>query len=279
MGHARKLRSKPTYDKPSPATNCGSTANPSSKPTPARFKASKHSCAGNVQGSVSSCPTSSSRSPKKPGSSPTSCVWVLDQACRHAAAWARRWPDQHLSVAVNLSSANLLKGELVDAVADALARTGLHPTRLTLELTETTLIGRHNQRGTDPSRTPPTWRQPRPRRLRDRLLITHLPPLVPHQHHQDRQVLHLRNRHRTRRHRHRRRHHQPRQETSTSTSSQKASKTTNNSRCCSSSAAPTSRATCSPNPNPSTTPPSSSPDLLSASHQRPKRIGSVRSPV
>ena len=67
-------------------------------------------------------------------------VWVLDQACRHAAAWALRWPDQHLSVAVNLSGASLLKGELVDAVVDVLTRTGLPPSRLTLELTETTLV-------------------------------------------------------------------------------------------------------------------------------------------
>ena len=66
--------------------------------------------------------------------------WVLEQACRHAASWARRWPDRRLGVAVNLSSRQLLTGDILDVVAGALARTGLDPTMLTLELTESTLI-------------------------------------------------------------------------------------------------------------------------------------------
>ena len=66
--------------------------------------------------------------------------WVLREACRTAASWAQRWPDRVLSVAVNLSSRQLLQGDIVDVVVDALASAGLEPGRLTLELTETTLI-------------------------------------------------------------------------------------------------------------------------------------------
>ena len=66
--------------------------------------------------------------------------WVLREACRTAAAWAQRWPERTLDVAVNVSSRQLLQGEIVDVVLDALASTGLEPNRLTLELTETTLI-------------------------------------------------------------------------------------------------------------------------------------------
>ena len=67
-------------------------------------------------------------------------AWVLDQACRHAATWAQRWPDRQLDVAVNVSSRQLLTGDFVATVTNTLERTGLEPTRLTLELTESTLI-------------------------------------------------------------------------------------------------------------------------------------------
>ncbi len=67
-------------------------------------------------------------------------AWVLDEACRHAATWERCWPDRQLEVAVNVSSRQLLTGDFVATVTNTLARTGLEPTRLTLELTESTLI-------------------------------------------------------------------------------------------------------------------------------------------
>jgi EAL domain-containing protein (putative c-di-GMP-specific phosphodiesterase class I) len=67
-------------------------------------------------------------------------AWVLEHACGTAAEWARRWPDKRLGVAVNVSSRQLLSGEIVNVVTGALARSGLRPERLTLELTESTLI-------------------------------------------------------------------------------------------------------------------------------------------
>ncbi len=67
-------------------------------------------------------------------------AWVLDEACRRAASWAQRWPGRHLGIAVNVSGRQLLSDGFLDVVTDTLARTGLDPARLTLELTESTLI-------------------------------------------------------------------------------------------------------------------------------------------
>ncbi len=67
-------------------------------------------------------------------------AWVLEEGCRHAAAWERRWPGLRLGISVNLSTRQLLSGEILDVVGGALARTGLDPTLLTLELTESTLV-------------------------------------------------------------------------------------------------------------------------------------------
>ena len=66
--------------------------------------------------------------------------WVLEEACRHAVEWQRRWPGRHLGVAVNLSSRQILTGDVLELVSGVLARTGLKPSMLTLELTERTLI-------------------------------------------------------------------------------------------------------------------------------------------
>jgi diguanylate cyclase (GGDEF)-like protein len=61
--------------------------------------------------------------------------WVLHQACREAAQWS-----EPLWVSVNLSVAQLERGDLVDAVAGALAASGLAAARLNLEITESMLM-------------------------------------------------------------------------------------------------------------------------------------------
>ncbi len=69
--------------------------------------------------------------------------WVLDEACREAAGWnAAPGVDAAggVHVAVNVSGRQLARPEFVDEVAAALAATGLAPGRLTLELTESTVI-------------------------------------------------------------------------------------------------------------------------------------------
>ena len=64
--------------------------------------------------------------------------WVLDRACRDAAAW-----PSHLSVAVNLSPVQIRNGNLVEVVKRALASSGLAASRLELEVTESVLL-EHN---------------------------------------------------------------------------------------------------------------------------------------
>lgn len=65
--------------------------------------------------------------------------WVLKQACQDAT----NWPSD-ITVAVNLSAAQFRSPTLVYSIATALATSGLSPTRLELEITETVLL-QHDQ--------------------------------------------------------------------------------------------------------------------------------------
>jgi diguanylate cyclase (GGDEF)-like protein len=65
--------------------------------------------------------------------------WVLEDACRQV----RRWQEQGLPavpVAVNLSPRQFMHHSVVDVVAKVLRRTGLDPTLLELEVTESVLM-------------------------------------------------------------------------------------------------------------------------------------------
>jgi len=61
--------------------------------------------------------------------------WALRQACRQAAAW-----PSNVSVAVNLSPIQFLRGNIVASVVDALTASGLAPERLELEITESVML-------------------------------------------------------------------------------------------------------------------------------------------
>jgi len=61
--------------------------------------------------------------------------WIIRQACATAA----RWPDQ-LHVAVNISAIQFRSPGLMQVIVDALAASGLAPTRLEIEITETVLL-------------------------------------------------------------------------------------------------------------------------------------------
>jgi len=61
--------------------------------------------------------------------------WILRQACREAASWPKP-----LQVAVNLSPAQFMHGDVVGLVHSILLETGLSPGRLELEITEGVLI-------------------------------------------------------------------------------------------------------------------------------------------
>ena len=65
--------------------------------------------------------------------------WVIREACRQGAEWARAGlPTIH--IAVNLSAAQLLRGDVAATLARALADSGFPASRLTLELTESILM-------------------------------------------------------------------------------------------------------------------------------------------
>ncbi len=67
---------------------------------------------------------------------------VLDDALAAAATWAVDLPGRPLRLAVNLSATNLLDVDLPTRVADLLARHGVAPAALVLEITETVLMSR-----------------------------------------------------------------------------------------------------------------------------------------
>ncbi len=66
--------------------------------------------------------------------------WVLREACTRAGAWQRAYPSLRLTIAVNLSARQLADPLLVHDVSTALAETGLDPSSLILEITESVLI-------------------------------------------------------------------------------------------------------------------------------------------
>src|SRR6202030_1235370 len=61
--------------------------------------------------------------------------WVIRQACATAA----QWPGD-LRVAVNISAAQFRSPGLLQVIVGALAASGLSPTRLEIEITETVLL-------------------------------------------------------------------------------------------------------------------------------------------
>jgi EAL domain-containing protein (putative c-di-GMP-specific phosphodiesterase class I) len=67
--------------------------------------------------------------------------WVQESACRQAIAWHELRPDQRpLDIAVNLSARQVAHRDLAGSVAEVLARTGLEPVNLRLEITESVLV-------------------------------------------------------------------------------------------------------------------------------------------
>jgi diguanylate cyclase (GGDEF)-like protein len=66
--------------------------------------------------------------------------WVLAEATRTAAHWQRAHPGWPLSMAVNVSARQLTGGTLLRHVAEALCESGLAPSALVLEVTETALV-------------------------------------------------------------------------------------------------------------------------------------------
>ncbi len=81
--------------------------------------------------------------------------WVLVEACRQSAEWSRNGRQPSPAVAVNIASNQLRNGVVLDQVERALERSGLDPSRLMVEITESSLI----DDGVDASSTLATLRR------------------------------------------------------------------------------------------------------------------------
>jgi len=67
--------------------------------------------------------------------------WVQERACRQAVEWHQLRPDSRpLDVAVNLSTRQVAHRDLPATVEEIIARTGLDPVHLHLEITESVLV-------------------------------------------------------------------------------------------------------------------------------------------
>jgi diguanylate cyclase (GGDEF)-like protein/PAS domain S-box-containing protein len=67
--------------------------------------------------------------------------WVQERACRQILSWHEQRPDARpFEVAVNLSARQVAHRELPATVAEIIARTGLDPVHLQLEITESILV-------------------------------------------------------------------------------------------------------------------------------------------
>lgn len=62
-------------------------------------------------------------------------AWVIRESCIRAAGWA-----SSIKVAVNVSANQIMRHDLPDIVYDAIARSGIDPSRLELEITESGII-------------------------------------------------------------------------------------------------------------------------------------------
>ena len=68
-------------------------------------------------------------------------TWIMYQACRTFAEWQRRMPEAGLDyITVNVSSRQLMQPNFPRIVEDAVDATGLKPSDLRLEITETALM-------------------------------------------------------------------------------------------------------------------------------------------
>ena len=65
---------------------------------------------------------------------------VLRAACEQVARWQRETGHDGLRLTVNVSARQMATPDFVDTVQEILARTGLHPDSLGLEITERLLL-------------------------------------------------------------------------------------------------------------------------------------------
>ena len=102
-------------------------------------------------------------------------TWVLQQACHTFAQWQRQYPDSGLDyITVNVSSRQLMQQNFLRIVEQAVEKSGMKPRDLRLEITETALMDRPDDRRGGAESTARVRRENRSRRLRHRLFVTEL---------------------------------------------------------------------------------------------------------
>ncbi len=67
-------------------------------------------------------------------------AWVLERSCLDRGRWLQRRPDTPLELAVNVSARQIVSNDFPATVADVLAKSGMDPTALILEMTEYVLL-------------------------------------------------------------------------------------------------------------------------------------------
>ena len=67
--------------------------------------------------------------------------YVLNEACRQAKEWQKKYrPGLALMVSINISGKHFQQITLIDEVADALKKSGIDPSQVILEITETVMV-------------------------------------------------------------------------------------------------------------------------------------------
>jgi diguanylate cyclase (GGDEF)-like protein/PAS domain S-box-containing protein len=66
--------------------------------------------------------------------------WVVHEACRQLASWDSEGLGDHLDLHVNVSVRQLVEGGIAESVQRALVETGIAPSRLCVEITESALL-------------------------------------------------------------------------------------------------------------------------------------------
>jgi diguanylate cyclase (GGDEF)-like protein len=66
--------------------------------------------------------------------------WVLREACRQMRTWQLQFPENSLTISVNLSSKQFLQPDLIEQISQILQETGLDAESLNLEITESVIM-------------------------------------------------------------------------------------------------------------------------------------------
>jgi diguanylate cyclase (GGDEF)-like protein/PAS domain S-box-containing protein len=67
-------------------------------------------------------------------------LWVMETACAQIKAWEADVKTAHLSLAVNVSAKQFKQADFVETISEIVGRHAINPTRLKIELTESTIL-------------------------------------------------------------------------------------------------------------------------------------------